>query len=94
MKIIQFKARLNEIRLLKYILMPVNDECRAPWGYGKAWRDWASGRRICALIPFNWFFRYLRIIYHKLARGPNDKHERKIYIAGYDAGYKKASMER
>lgn len=41
----------------------------APRGYGRAWVQWDTGRRVCMPVPFNFIAGMIRFVYIKIAQG-------------------------
>lgn len=66
---------------------------RLPLGWGYAWTNYESETREAYLIPFNFIFKYLRLIWFFLARMRKNKYD-EAFLKGYEEGRRKYKWKR
>lgn len=78
----------NYYRKNGLLRIDMDDGYSLPLGYGIAYFDYQSGRKICYPIGLNWIVWFVRELYFKIGRTPNGI-EIKSYRKGYNEGFKK-----
>lgn len=63
-----------------------------PRWYGIAYRDFLMDRKVCYLVPINWFVRWGREI-ARILKVPRATKWEGILVAAYQKGYKKGHEE-